>query len=91
MTVRYVEHVDGGSEVVVSYAVGRVVGGAVERNRVRRRLRAVLTQGDLVLRPGCYLVGASPEARTAPFEALRGSLRRAVERAVGPDANGSAR
>jgi ribonuclease P protein component len=91
VTVRYVEHEDGGSGVLVSYAVGRAVGGAVERNRVRRRLRAVLTQGDLVLQPGSYLVGASPEARTVSFQALRRSLRQAVERAVGPDRDGSAR
>ena len=35
---------DGGDRARVGYAVGRRAGGAVERNRLRRRLRAVVRE-----------------------------------------------
>jgi len=47
----------------VALAVGRRVGSAVVRNRVRRRLRETMrllaAQGNI--RSGSYLVGAGPE------------------------------
>ncbi len=55
----------------VSYAVGRHTGGAVARNRVRRRLRAALSHHADDLPPGvAYLVGAGPETLTMPFDQL---------------------
>jgi ribonuclease P protein component len=55
----------------VAYTVGRRTGGAVVRNRVRRRLRAALGQHTDELRPGAaYLVGAGPETLTMPFDEL---------------------
>src|SRR5229473_7494071 len=55
----------------VAFAVGRRTGGAVQRNRVRRRLRAALGQLTDQLQPGAaYLVGAGVEALTMPFDAL---------------------
>jgi ribonuclease P protein component len=55
----------------VAYAVGRKVGGAVTRNRVRRRLRASVARYRSHLRPGAaYLFGAGREAATAPFAEL---------------------
>jgi len=55
----------------VSYAIGRHVGSAVVRNRVRRRLRAAVQAHTAVLQPGAsYLFGAGREALTMPFEAL---------------------
>jgi ribonuclease P protein component len=55
----------------VSYAIGRHVGGAVVRNRVRRRLRAAVRAHNATLQPGAsYLFGAGREALTMPFEAL---------------------
>src|SRR4051794_7109137 len=44
----------GDGSVRVAFAVGRRVGGAVARNRLRRRLRAVCA--GLSLAPGDYLV-----------------------------------
>jgi len=52
----------------VAFAVGRRVGGAVERNRVRRRLRAVAR--DAALPGGAWLVGAGPGAATASHAEL---------------------
>jgi len=61
----------GDEEPRVSYAIGRHVGGAVVRNRVRRRLRAAVQAHAAVLQPGAsYLFGAGREALTMPLEAL---------------------
>jgi ribonuclease P protein component len=59
----------------VAYAVGRKVGGAVTRNRVRRRLRASVARHRSHLRPGAaYLFGAGQEAATAPFAELEAAV-----------------
>lgn len=42
----------------VAFALNRFSGTAVERNRARRRLRAVLGEHANRLTPGRYLVGA---------------------------------
>ncbi len=77
MTVTFVS--EGQVELVrVAYAVGRRAGGAVQRNRLRRRLRAVVSQLDGQLRPGAYLVGAGPEASFVSFEELRAKVARAM-------------
>lgn len=55
----------------VAYAVGRSVGGAVVRNRLRRRMRAVVSELGPHLRPGAYLVGAAPEAVSLSFGELK--------------------
>ncbi len=55
----------------VAYTIGRKVGGAVVRNRIRRRLRAVVREAPELLRPGAYLFGAGPEAATMPYGELR--------------------
>jgi ribonuclease P protein component len=44
----------------VAYALGRAIGPAVVRNRLRRRLRALLTATTLPA--GFYLIGAQPIA-----------------------------
>lgn len=67
-----------------AFAVGKPVGGAVVRNRVRRRLRSALRelQSSDQLPAGTYLVGAGPEAATLPWEALVASLGDAVRTAT---------
>lgn len=54
----------------VGYAVSRRVGGAVVRNRVKRRLRAIIR--ELPIRPG-YDIVAVPQhpSATASFGELR--------------------
>jgi ribonuclease P protein component len=54
----------------VAYAVSRRVGGAVERNRLRRRLRAVVAGAAPRLAPGAYLVAATPELAALPYPEL---------------------
>jgi ribonuclease P protein component len=54
----------------VAYAVGRRVGGAVARNRLRRRLRAIAADQAPALPPGAYLVAAGPEAASLPHARL---------------------
>jgi ribonuclease P protein component len=63
----------------VAYAIGRGVGGAVVRNRVRRRLRAAtrVHAGELV--PGhAYLVSTGPAAATRSYADLSTSLHDAL-------------
>ncbi len=66
--------------VRVAYAIGRSVGSAVVRNRLRRRLRAVIADLERTgaLAPGLYLIGARPSAATASFDSLRADLHHAV-------------
>lgn len=67
----------------VAYAVGKRVGPAVVRNRVRRRLREATRAHRAELRPGgTYLFGAAPAAASAPFaeiDAAVGDLLAATE------------
>ena len=52
----------------VAFAIGKRVGGAVVRNRLRRQLRAVLAAASPA--PGDYLVGVTPEAVGLSFSDL---------------------
>lgn len=66
----------------VAYAVGRHVGTAVVRNRVRRRLRAAVDQVGTAP-PGAYLVAAAPAAKELEFEQLRSYVDEAMTAASG--------
>jgi ribonuclease P protein component len=60
----------------VAFSVGRPVGHAVARNRVRRRLRAALREHAALLTPGSgYLVRATPAAANASYIDLSDTLR----------------
>jgi ribonuclease P protein component len=65
----------------VAFAVGRSVGNAVARNRLRRRLRAVCRAHAGELEPGhAYLLGASPAAAHASFAELDDTVRELIAR-----------
>jgi len=79
------------SPVLFGFTVGRAVGDAVARNRVRRRLRHAAAEllapsRDPLVREGDQVVvRATPAAADASYavlgEDLRGGLRRARQRA----------
>ena len=79
-----VVHVAGGDQVRVAYAIGRKVGPAVARNRLRRQLRAAVREihrdGGLV--PGAYLVSARSDAVGRPYRDLRSDLAAALAAAA---------
>lgn len=71
-----------GEAVRVGFAVSRRVGGAVVRNRVRRRLREALRQELQGVRPGTDVVlAARRECADAGFDQIRQALRTALKRA----------
>ncbi len=83
MSVRHAA-ADPVDRCLVAFAIGRRTGTAVVRNRIRRRLRAALTElaaadgvpaGALVITAGAPVAGA-------PFAAVRSDLRRALDRAA---------
>jgi ribonuclease P protein component len=62
-------------------ATGRRIGGAVARNRVRRRIREALREMASSFRPGWdVMIIARPGAVDADHAALVGSLQRTLER-----------
>jgi ribonuclease P protein component len=67
--------------VRLALAVGRNVGGAVVRNRLRRRIRALFAVAAPGVAPGTYLVSAGPSAADLSFPALGDHLGRALDRA----------
>ena len=66
-----------GSPPLVAYAIGKRVGPAVVRNRLRRRLRAIFAS-DLRVAPGDYLVAADPAAADLPFADLKALVTAAL-------------
>jgi ribonuclease P protein component len=65
---------------LVSYAIGRRCGNAVDRNRLRRRLRAAVAQAELA--PGTYLVTAEPAAAKLSFAELASTVGSAMDSAA---------
>lgn len=90
MRVRVVPDVaDVEGDVLVAYALPRRVGGAVVRNRARRRLRAVVRdlhqrQAPVLAPNAAILIGADAQAASAPYVDLQrwveGALARATRR-----------
>ena len=51
----------------MAFSVGRSVGSAPVRNRIRRRLRAIARARASQLAPGWYLVGADADYAHTPY------------------------
>lgn len=52
----------------MAYALPRKAGTAVERNRVRRRLRAAMESLEQQVLPGWYLIGVTRPAREISWQ-----------------------
>jgi ribonuclease P protein component len=70
----------------VAFAIGRRIGGAVQRNRLRRQLRAAFRQ--LSAQPtgvpaGAYLVGVQRRAVSSTYSQLTADLARCLAK-LGP-------
>ncbi len=63
----------------MGYAIGRPIGGAVVRNRIRRRLRAIMRTRQNDLTPGWYLIGVSAKARNFGYAQLESSVSRLIQ------------
>lgn len=87
-TPRLVVHVAAGEvtePVTVGFVVPRAVGGAVSRNRVKRRLRhLVTTRLDLLPGGSRVVVRALPGAAEVSSETLGEDLDHALRRATRP-------
>lgn len=71
------------SEVVppqVAFAIGRATGSAVQRNLLRRRLRAVLRGCEVP--PGLLLIGAGPRATERTFAELEQCMAHLMRKAA---------
>jgi ribonuclease P protein component len=74
----------------VGFVVSRAVGGAVVRNRVKRRLRAQMAAAVTDVDSGCLLVvRALPSAATATWDELGHDLRAALTSAGRDPGHGS--
>jgi len=62
----------------LAFAIGRQVGTAVVRNRLRRRLRSLFAALAPGLPPGTYLLSAGPAAATLDHGELRRTLMTAL-------------
>ena len=74
---------DARTAPALAFAIGRNVGGAVVRNRLRRQLREEFR--DLAPPSGAYLVTVRPGAGAVDAAELRRCLRAAVAGVVGED------
>lgn len=71
----------GRSETRVGLSTSRSLGGAVQRNQVRRRLREVVRERLPEIGAGWdLLLIARPEAATADYAELRDAMRSLLER-----------
>jgi len=64
----------------VGFTVGRVLGGAVERNRIKRRLREAVRQRRAVLQGGVdVVINPKKSVLTVEFSALLEEVGRALD------------
>lgn len=80
-----VVHLPGAADVRVAFSIGRKVGPAVVRNKLRRRLRAAARDLDRStggLPTGAYLIMLRPEAAGRSYDDLRHDLADAIASAT---------
>ncbi len=78
MTVFYLRQAEGGARI--GFTVGRVLGGAVERNRIKRRLREAVRQRRSVLQGGAdVVINPKKSVLTLEFSVLLEEVGRALD------------
>ncbi len=82
MSVAFTPTTEWAGRPSAAYAVSRRNGGAVARNRLRRRLREAVRAAAPDLRPGAYLLRATPAASALGFGQLCAAVRRAAQAAA---------
>jgi ribonuclease P protein component len=82
--VRYLAAPESAS-ASVGYAIGKRVGPAVVRNRIRRRLRSAIFASTTPLTSGFYLISTDSSAATVPFDELVHAVDNIIMSATGTD------
>jgi len=78
MTVFYLRQAEGGARI--GFTVGRVLGGAVERNRIKRRLREAVRQRRSILKsPVDVVINPKKSLLKVEFPTLLEEASRAFE------------
>jgi ribonuclease P protein component len=70
------------SRTEVAYAINRRVGNAVVRNRLRRRMRAIMSEQAPSLPVGAYVVSTGPTGPLLGFDELKVAMSQALEKAT---------
>jgi ribonuclease P protein component len=70
------------SKTEVAYAINRRTGNAVARNRLRRRMRAIMAEEAPTLPVGAYVVSTGPTGPMLDFDELKVAMSQALERAT---------
>ena len=81
VSVSFVEKPDW-NRSQVAYAVNRNVGNAVQRNLLRRRMKAIVFEQSTGLSVGAYVVRCGPGGPTLKFNELKVAMSRALEKAT---------
>ena len=70
------------SKTEVAYAINRRTGNAVARNRLRRRMRAIMAEEAPTLPVGAYVVSTGPTGPMLDFDELKVAMSQALEKAT---------
>jgi len=78
MTVFYLRQAEGGARI--GFTVGRVLGGAVERNRIKRRLREAVRRRRSVLKGAVdVVINPKKSVLTLEFSVVLEEVGRALD------------